>query len=98
MDSLPTWAVWSTVMPLVLLSPVLAFLLAILSEALICDLVDVGAPAGVALTGRSLGLFQPARHPGRQVVPKFENCVIGGILYGNRRQFRISPGILATRS
>ena len=49
MDSLPTWAVWSIVAPLVLLSPVIALLLAIVSDAVICEMVDAGAPAGAAL-------------------------------------------------
>jgi hypothetical protein len=35
MSSIPTWAVWAIVVPLVLLSPVLAFLLAIAAEIVI---------------------------------------------------------------
>jgi hypothetical protein len=34
MNSLPTWAVWGFVVPLVLLSPVTAFLLALAAEAM----------------------------------------------------------------
>jgi hypothetical protein len=49
MNSLPTWAVWGVVVPLVLLSPVIALLLAIVGDGLICAIVDVGAPAGAAL-------------------------------------------------
>ena len=49
MNSLPTWAVWGVVVPLVLLSPVIMFLLAVTIESLIWALVDVGAPAGAAL-------------------------------------------------
>ena len=49
MNSLPTWAVWGVVVPLVLLSPVIMFLLAVTIESLIWALVDAGAPAGAAL-------------------------------------------------
>jgi hypothetical protein len=35
MDSLPTWAVWSIVVPLLLLSPVIMLLLAVTIERLI---------------------------------------------------------------
>jgi hypothetical protein len=45
MDSLPTWAVWSIVVPLLLLSPVIMFLLAVTIESLIWASVDAGAPA-----------------------------------------------------
>jgi hypothetical protein len=37
------------VAPLVLLSPVIALLLAIVGDGLICAMVDAGAPAGAAL-------------------------------------------------
>ncbi len=49
MSSLPTWAIWSIIVPAVLLSPALAFLLAIAAEILIGSLVDAGAPALLAL-------------------------------------------------
>jgi hypothetical protein len=49
MKSLPTWAVWSIVVPLVLLSPVIAFLLALAAEIAVWAVVDAGAPAGTAL-------------------------------------------------
>jgi hypothetical protein len=35
MDGLPTWAVWSIVVPLVLLSPVIALLLALAAEVMV---------------------------------------------------------------
>jgi hypothetical protein len=58
MDSLPTWAVWGVVVPCVVLSPVIAFLLAMAAEIAICAVVDAGAPALLALiiTGAG-GLF-----------------------------------------
>lgn len=56
MKSLPTWAVWSIVVPLVLLSPVIAFLLAITAEILVFALVDAGAPALVILSAGVSGL------------------------------------------
>jgi hypothetical protein len=57
MDSLPTWAVWSIVMALVLLSPVIAFLLALAVEILICALVDEGAPVALVFGAAGGGLF-----------------------------------------
>jgi hypothetical protein len=45
MSSVPTWAFWSIIGPCILLSPVLAFLLAIAVEILIGCLVDAGPPA-----------------------------------------------------
>ncbi len=35
MNSLPTWAVWSIVVPLVLLSPIIAFFLALAAEIVV---------------------------------------------------------------
>jgi hypothetical protein len=71
MKSLPTWAVWSIVTPLVLLSPVIAVLLAIASDALICEIVDAGAPAGVALVaiGGLLILWRNVRLRTRRLAP-----------------------------
>ncbi len=57
MSSIPTWAVWVIVVPLVLLSPVVAFLLAIAAEILIWTVVDIGAPAIVVLGIGAGGLF-----------------------------------------
>ncbi len=63
MSSIPTWAVWTIVVPLVLFSPVIAFLLAIAVEILICSLVDIGAPAFVLLGAGIAGplLFRALR-------------------------------------
>ena len=63
MSNLPTWAVWSIVVPLVLLSPVIAFLLAMAAEILVFALVDAGAPGLVLLGGGvgSLVLFRRIR-------------------------------------
>ena len=49
MSSVPTWAIWLIIVPCVLLSPALAFLLAIAIEILIGCLMDAGAPALLAL-------------------------------------------------
>jgi hypothetical protein len=49
MSSIPTWAIWSIIVPCVLLSPALAFLLATAVEIQIGCLVDAGAPALLAL-------------------------------------------------
>jgi hypothetical protein len=57
MDSLPTWAVWSIVVPLVLLSPVLAFLLALAAEAMVVALHDAPVPVGVTLVRGAGALF-----------------------------------------
>jgi hypothetical protein len=54
MRSLPAWAIWSIVVPFVLFSPVIAFFLAMLAEAVICGLIDAGAPAP-ALLGAAIG-------------------------------------------
>lgn len=54
MNSLPTWAVWGVVVPLVLLSPVIMFLLAVTIESLIWALVDAGAPT-LTLLGVGVG-------------------------------------------
>jgi hypothetical protein len=57
MSSLPTWVAWSIVVPLVLLSPVIMFLLVMSAEMLICAVVDEGAPAAVVLSAAGGGLF-----------------------------------------
>jgi hypothetical protein len=54
MDSLPTWALWSIVIPCVLVSPVIAFLLAIATSIVIGALVDAGASA-LVLVGVGAG-------------------------------------------
>jgi hypothetical protein len=69
MKSLPTWAVWSIVAPLALLSPVIAVLLAIASDAVICEIVDAGAPADAALAAVAglLILWRKVWLPARRV-------------------------------
>jgi hypothetical protein len=57
MSRLPPWAVWSIVVPLVLLSPVIMFLLAVTIESLIWALVDAGAPALVLIGAGVCGLL-----------------------------------------
>jgi hypothetical protein len=54
MSSLPTWAAWSIAVPLVLLTPVIAFLLALAAEILVVALVDARAPA-LVLLGAGVG-------------------------------------------
>lgn len=56
MDRLPTWAVWSIVLPLVLLSPIIAFFLAIAAEIVIGGLIDAGAPGLVLAAAGLAGL------------------------------------------
>ena len=65
MSSLPTWAVWGVVVPLVLLSPVIALMLAIAGEGLICAMFDAGAPAGAALAALAGMLRQTVAIGGR---------------------------------
>jgi hypothetical protein len=57
MNSLPTGAVWGVVVPLLLLSPVIMFLLAVTIESLIWASVDAGAPALVLLGAGAGGLL-----------------------------------------
>jgi hypothetical protein len=47
--------VWSIVLPLVLLSPVIAFSLALAVEILVCALVDEGAPVYWCVALRAAG-------------------------------------------
>jgi hypothetical protein len=49
MSILPTWAMWSIAAAVVLLSPVLAFLMAIAAEILIDLLMVAGAPTLIGL-------------------------------------------------
>jgi ABC-type transport system involved in cytochrome c biogenesis permease component len=49
-DSLPAWAIWAIVVPLVLVSPVIAFFLAIATEIVVGSVLDAGA-SGLALLG-----------------------------------------------
>jgi nitrate reductase gamma subunit len=61
MSNLPTWAVWSVVVPLLLLSPVIMLLLAVTIESLIWAAVDAGAPALVLLAAGVSGLLMLRR-------------------------------------
>lgn len=66
MSSLPTWAIWP-IAAAALLSPVLAFLMAIAVEILIGALIDAGAPLLLPLAATAaLGWFLrrgPWPHP-----------------------------------
>jgi hypothetical protein len=55
MSSVPASAIWSIIVPCVLLSPMLAFLLAIAVEILIGSLVEAGAPAFLAVVATGAG-------------------------------------------
>jgi len=57
MSCVPTWAFWSIIVPCILLSPVLAFLLAIAVEILVGCLVDAGAPALLLVGAGASGLL-----------------------------------------
>jgi hypothetical protein len=57
MSSPPTWVVWSIVVPLMLLSPVIALLLALAAEILIVCLADAGASAFVLVEAGLDGLL-----------------------------------------
>jgi hypothetical protein len=72
MKSLPTWAVWSIVAPLMLLSPVIALMLAIVGEALICAIIDLGPPTGAVLAALAgmLILWRKARLRARRPAPR----------------------------
>jgi hypothetical protein len=49
MDSLPIWAIWSTIPGVTVLAPVLSFLLAVATVIMIGLLKEVGMPAVLAL-------------------------------------------------
>src|SRR6516164_10406687 len=51
MDSLPIWAIWSTIPGVVVLAPVLSFLLAVTIVTVIGLLKEMGMPAVLALAG-----------------------------------------------
>jgi hypothetical protein len=55
MDSLPIWAIWSTIPGVVVLAPVLAFLLAVATVIIIGLLKEVALPAVPAFT--AAGIF-----------------------------------------
>jgi hypothetical protein len=60
-NALPPWAVYSIVVPLVLLSPVIAFLLAIVAETVIGCLIDAGTRAWIVLGAGIGGLILSRR-------------------------------------
>jgi len=51
---MPTWAICMIAVPLVLLSPAIAFFLALAAEIVIVELVDAGAP-WLVLLGAGVG-------------------------------------------
>jgi len=58
MDSLPIWAIWSTIPGVTVLTPVLSFLLAVATVIMIGLLKEVGIPAVLALAASvSAGLL-----------------------------------------
>ena len=58
MDSLPIWAIWSTIPGVTVLAPVLSFLLAVATVIMIGLLKEVGMPAVLALAASvSAGLL-----------------------------------------
>jgi hypothetical protein len=65
MDTLPTWA-WWIVVAAVLLSPVFAFLLALLVEILVGLLKEGGIPALLALIGAGVIGRLLARNRGKR--------------------------------
>jgi predicted membrane protein len=65
MGNVPSWAGWSLIAAGVLLSPMLALLMAIAIEILVVSVVEAGPPA-FALVGAGGGLFllhKLRRHP-----------------------------------
>jgi hypothetical protein len=66
MDSLPTWAAWSVISAVLLLSPALAFLIVVAVEILIDLLMEVGATADCTIAAGAIGwaLFRKrSAHP-----------------------------------
>jgi predicted signal transduction protein with EAL and GGDEF domain len=71
MDSLPTWAGWSVISAVLLLSPALAFLIVIAIEILIDLLMEVGVPALLAAAVGAIGWFLFRKMPPRpKVAPR----------------------------
>jgi hypothetical protein len=83
MDSLPIWAIWSTIPGVVVLAPVLAFLLA--ETVIIIGLLkDVAVPAVLAFTAAGVSgwlLARKARARSRSlsVVTAVESGSLGGM-------------------
>jgi hypothetical protein len=61
MDSLPIWAIWSTIPGVVVLAPVLAFLLATATVIIIGLLKEVAVPAVLAFTAAGISGWLLAR-------------------------------------
>jgi hypothetical protein len=100
MDSLPIWAIWSTIPGVVVLAPVLAFLLATATVIIIGLLKEVAVPAVLAFTAAGISgwlLARKARARSRSlsVVTAVESGSLGGMTraaVGNVTPFsRISP-------
>src|SRR5580704_5479936 len=69
MDSLPIWAIWSTIPGVVVLAPVLAFLLATATVIIIGLLKEVAVPAVLAFTAAGISgwlLARKARRGGQR--------------------------------
>ena len=65
MDSLPIWAIWSTIPGVVVLAPVLAFLLATATVIIIGLLKEVAVPAVLAFTAAGIsGWKYPSKRTG----------------------------------
>ena len=84
MDSLPIWAIWSTIPGVVVLAPVLAFLLATATVIIIGLLKEVAVPAVLAFTAAGISgwlLARKARARSRSlsVVTAVESGSLGGI-------------------
>jgi hypothetical protein len=63
MDSLPIWAIWSTIPGVVVLAPVLAFLLATATVIIIGLLKEVAVPAVLAFTAAGISGW---KYPGKR--------------------------------
>jgi hypothetical protein len=71
MDSLPIWAIWSTIPGVVVLAPVLSLSLAVAVVTIIGLLKEVGAPAACTVVAGAIGraLFRRlSSHP--EAVPQ----------------------------
>jgi len=84
MDSLPIWAIWSTIPGVVVLAPVLAFLLATATVIIIGLLKEVAVPAVLAFTAAGISgwlLARKARDSLRSlsVVTAVESGSLGGM-------------------
>src|SRR5580704_17788517 len=84
MDSLPIWAIWSTIPGVVVLAPVLAFLLATATVIIIGLLKEVAVPAVLAFTAAGISgwlLARKARARSRSlsVVTAVESGSLGGM-------------------